>query len=257
MSTFLFDKTIFGPVKSRRLGVSLGINLLPNDHKICSYDCIYCECGFNPDSVEAGKMPSRNKVYVKLEKKLKEMRDVDEEPDVITFAGNGEPTLHPEFDLVIKDTIKLRDRYCPDAKIAVLSNATTLSNATVVKSLLRIDQNILKIDSAIDQTFRIINQPAASVQMEELIQKFEKFRGELILQTMFIKGSYNGQAFDNTTEEEVNALLDVYKKVSPNEIMIYSIARDTPVDTIEKIDFQVLKEIAKKIETLGIKVSVS
>lgn len=257
MGTFLFDKVIFGPVKSRRLGVSLGINLLPTDEKICSFNCVYCECGFNTPKPDASKMPSKNKVYVQLEKKLREMADIEETPDVITFAGNGEPTMHPEFAGIIKDTISLRDRYCSDAKIAVLTNATTAMNDDIYKALLKVDQNILKIDSAIPETLQIINQPPKSFTIDNLINTFIKYRGEMILQTMFIRGEYNGQKFDNTTEEEITALLDVYKKVNPTEIMIYSIARETPINTIEKIDKDTLLSIAKRIENIGLKVTVS
>ncbi|MCL3780017.1 radical SAM protein [Prolixibacteraceae bacterium JC049] len=252
MATFLFDKTIFGPVISRRLGVSLGVNLLPNDSKICSFDCIYCECGLNPkgDKTNSG-LPSREQVAQLLEEKLKQMQAEKQLPDVITFAGNGEPTLHPDFEGVIDDTLALRDQFAPKARVAVLSNSTRLKNSNVVNALLKVDDNILKLDSAIPKTVEIMNCPNGHFSIEEVVKQLSQFNGQLIIQTMFLKGTYNNQPFDNTTDEEVTEWLRLLEIIRPEKVMIYSIARDTPIETLEKISSEKITEIAELARKKG------
>jgi wyosine [tRNA(Phe)-imidazoG37] synthetase (radical SAM superfamily) len=259
MGTFLFDKIIFGPVKSRRLGVSLGINLLPNRKKVCNFNCIYCECGWSQSiESEGGYLPSRNEVYEALASRLQEMKVKNQRPDVITFAGNGEPTLHPDFSGIIDDSIKLRNNFFPEAKIAVLSNSTTIANSRVKEALLKVDMNILKLDSAFDLTVSIHNQPRVNIKVEELIENLKKFNGRLIIQTLFLRGSFNGKTIDNTTPEEINAWLEALAKVKPEEVMIYTISRDTPEGgKLNKVPSGELREIAEKVEKLGIKTRVS
>ncbi len=253
----LFDQIIFGPVKSRRLGISLGINLLPIDAKICSFDCIYCECGFNT-TMKEHPLPHRREVQKALEAKLKEMSEEGEIPDVITFAGNGEPTLHPQFEPIIADTIALRNRYCPTAKVSVLSNATRIHKPHIIRALRRVDNNILKLDTAIEETMRRLNRPSGRLfSVSWLINQLKKFNGELIIQTMFLRGQHNGQPIDNTTDEEVNAWLEVLKEVEPRQVMIYTIDRETPVKELEKISIDELNLIAEKVQELGLEVSVS
>ena len=249
MATFLFDQTIFGPVISRRLGISLGINLLPNDTKLCSFDCIYCECGWNP---EKGKnrvhLPNRGEVASLLRQKLLEMRNRANLPDVITFAGNGEPTMHPEFDLIIGDTILLRDEFSPKSKIAVLSNSTMLHKSKVVEALKRIDDNILKLDSGILETILLMNKPVGKFDVPTMIRHLKKFEGKLIIQTMFLKGTFGGINFDNTSKDEVDHWISCLKEIQPKMIMIYSIARDTPADNLIGIPLKKLKEISSRVE---------
>lgn len=259
MPTFLFDKIVFGPVKSRRLGVSLGINLLPANRKICNFNCIYCECGWTAKSEASGRdLPSRQEVYDALEKKLASMRENGEAPDVITYAGNGEPTLHPEFPGIIDDSILLRNKYFPDAKIAVLSNSTAITRPAVRKALLKVDQNILKLDSAFDLTVRIHNQPRVNVKVNDLIKDLSEFRGQLIIQTLFLRGTFKGQKIDNTTGEELDAWLEALKKIKPAEVMIYTISRDTPEGgSLGKVPLSELKRIASLVNELGIKTQVS
>lgn len=253
----LFDQIIFGPVKSRRLGVSLGVNLLPVDAKICSFDCIYCECGFNTTMKEQ-PLPQRREVQKALEAKLQEMAEANELPDVITFAGNGEPTLHPQFEPIIADTIVLRNRYCPNAKVSVLSNATRIHKPHIIRALRRVDNNILKLDSAIEDTVRLLNRPAGRLfSVPWLIHQLKKFNGDFIIQTMFLRGMHNGQVIDNTTGEEVDAWLAVLKDIEPVKVMIYTIDRETPVKELEKISLDELNEIADKARELGFEVSVS
>jgi len=259
MATFLFDKTIFGPVISRRLGVSLGINLLPNDTKLCSFDCIYCECGWNPDRKEHPvHLPKRREVQSLLRQKLIEMSRDSLLPDVITFAGNGEPTMHPDFAAIIDDTIMLRDELTPKTKIAVLSNATMLHKEPVVEALKRVDDNILKLDSGILETILLLNKPVGKFKLEMLVSHLKKFEGTLILQTMFLKGSFNGVPFDNTTDPEIENWIRLLKEIRPRSVMIYSIARDTPAENLTGIKLSRLKEIGRQVEKeTGIPVQVS
>jgi wyosine [tRNA(Phe)-imidazoG37] synthetase (radical SAM superfamily) len=259
MPTFLFDKIIFGPVKSRRLGVSLGINLLPTSRKVCNFNCIYCECGWtHSKGIRGEKLPARKEVYEALDRKLAEMRISHQAPDVITYAGNGEPTLHPEFPGIIDDSISLRNKYFPDAKIAVLSNSTAITKPEIKKALLKVDQNILKLDSAFDLTVKIHNQPGVNIKVDKLVKDLQLFRGSLIIQTLFVRGSFNGKKIDNTTSEEIGAWLKALKKIKPSQVMIYTISRDTPEGgQFEKVPVKELKRIATLVNELGIETQVS
>jgi wyosine [tRNA(Phe)-imidazoG37] synthetase (radical SAM superfamily) len=256
MATFLFDKIIFGPVRSRRLGASLGVNLLPTNSKVCSFDCIYCECGWTKSS-KSDRLPSRNEVKEKMRFRLNEMKANGEELDVITFAGNGEPTLHPDFAEIIDDTIELRNTVFPKARIAVLSNSTLLNKTQVVDALLKVDQNILKLDSGFDSTLQLLNQPHLPIKVDDIVRNLEQFNGNFILQTMFVRGMYKGGTVDNTTDEELESWLKIVKRLSPKEVMIYTIARDTPIDTLKKVPVNDLENIAERVRALGIPVQVS
>lgn len=259
MSTFLFDEIIFGPVKSRRLGVSLGINLLPVKKKICNFNCIYCECGWTHEPEKSiNHLPEREEVHNALKHKLAELKNKNQAPDVITYAGNGEPTLHPEFPGIIDDSILLRDKYFPRAKIAVLSNATTISYPNIRAALLRVDMNILKLDSAFDSTIKLHNQPRLEIIAEELINGLAEFKGKVIIQTLFLRGSHEGKKIDNTTPVEINAWLKALERIMPSEVMIYTISRDTPEGSnLKKIPLHELKTIAASVELMGIKTQVS
>jgi len=259
MATFLFDKTIFGPVVSGRLGISLGVNLLPNDSKLCSFDCIYCECGWNPEkgTVKA-ILPSRTVVKSLLRQKLLEMGQEGNLPDVITFAGNGEPTMHPDFDGIIDDTIELRNELSGNARIAVLSNSTMLHKPSVVAALRKVDDNILKLDSGIEKTIRLIDQPVVPFNLPDIAKNLSQFAGELIIQTMFVTGDFNGEHIDNTTEAEISAWMRLLVQIRPKMVMIYTIARDTPSENLCRVDLDELNCIARKVETeLGLTVQVS
>jgi wyosine [tRNA(Phe)-imidazoG37] synthetase (radical SAM superfamily) len=259
MSTFLFDEIIFGPVKSRRLGISLGINLLPVENKICNFDCVYCECGWsNAAETASGGLPRRKEVFNALEKKLVQMKSEGTAPDVITYAGNGEPTLHPEFAGIIDDSLILRDKFFPGARIAVLSNSTTIKNPGIRAALLKVDQNILKFDSAFDSTIKIHNKPKVRISAEELIQDLSAFNGRVIIQTLFLRGMNGNEVIDNTTPDEINAWLKAIERIRPSEVMIYTISRDTPEGTdLKKVPEKELREIAALVEELGIKTQVS
>lgn len=256
--TALFEDVIFGPVRSRRLGLSLGVNLLPIHAKLCTFDCIYCECGWNAERRGDRHFNTREAVRTHLETVLTRMVAEGTPPDVITFAGNGEPTMHPEFEAVIDDTIALRDRLAPTAKISVLSNATQLHRPEVVRALKRVDNNILKLDSAFDVTVQTMNRPQqATYTVGRTIEGLKQFAGEFILQTMFLRGSCDGRPIDNTTASEVEAWLRVVETLRPKQVMVYSIDRDTPCETLEKIPREDLQRIAERVERLGIRCSVA
>lgn len=255
--TSLYDNIIFGPVRSRRLGLSLGVNLLPVESKLCNFDCIYCECGWNADHMGWRRFNSREDVREMLSVTLDKMAQEGALPDVITFAGNGEPTMHPDFEAIIEDTIALRDEKCPTAKVSVLSNATQIHREDVRRALRRVDNNILKLDSAFDDTVQLINKPCGQYSVVRQVELIKLFNGNFILQTMFLRGEYNGKRVDNTTSEQVEAWLRLVKEMSPRKVMVYSLDRDTPCPTLEKVQREELLQIAERVEALGIECSVA
>jgi wyosine [tRNA(Phe)-imidazoG37] synthetase (radical SAM superfamily) len=258
MTTFLFDRVVFGPVKSRRLGVSLGINLLPTGSKWCSFNCIYCECGWSqPGPYSQEGFPSREKVRNELEKKLAHMAERGDRPDTITFAGNGEPTLHPSFSDIIGDTLALRTRFAPEALVAVLSNGTMLDDPGVFDALNKVDQNILKIDSAREETFRLLNQPPEGFSLDRLIENISRFKGNFILQTLFVRGLYRETEINNAGSGEVSEWLGLVERLRPGMVMVYTIARGTPARGLHKVSVGELENIARQVRELGIKVQVS
>ena len=253
----LFDQVIFGPIHSRRLGLSLGVNLLPIDAKICSFNCLYCECGFNT-TIKEFSFPNREQVSEILATKLIQMVAANEIPDVITFSGNGEPTLHPDFEGIIDDTLALRNQLCPSAKVSVLSNSTRIHKPNIFRALLKVDNNILKFDSAIDRTMKLIDQPVGKhINVNWLIEELKRFEGKLIIQTMFIRGEYDGEVFDNTTEEEVEAWIKALEIIKPKQIMIYSLDREAPVSNLQKVSVAELNIIAERLKEVGFDVSVA
>lgn len=258
MQTVLFHSTIFGPIKSRRLGVSLGINLMPNDGKICSFDCLYCEAGFNAQGPGKDGIPSRDAVKKGLKRKLEAMKAAGEPLDVITFSGNGEPTVHPHFLEIVKDVMRLRDTYFPEAKVSVLTNSTMCGRDNIVAALKLVDNNIVKLDSAIAATFRTVNRPTSPNCLPEgVIEDLKQFEGQCIVQTMMLRGDYEGKHIDNTTDAEVDALIEAYKQIQPREIMLYSIDRQTPAQDLEKVTAPELEAIAQRIRNAGFTVQVN
>jgi wyosine [tRNA(Phe)-imidazoG37] synthetase (radical SAM superfamily) len=250
----LFDTIVYGPIRSRRLGVSLGINLMPTTAKLCTFDCVYCECGWN-QAVSHPTLPTREEVREALARQLTSMND---SLDVITFSGNGEPTLHPDFLGIIQDTCALRDMYCPTAKISVLSNSTQLGRSEVVEALLLCDNRILKLDSAIDTTMRLIDQPVnPQLTVEQICQWLSYFEGDFTLQTCFLRGEYKGQVIDNTTPAELAAWYAVIERLRPKQVMIYVIDRATPLQTLSKVPAVEMEAIAAPLRDKGIAVIVS
>lgn len=253
MSTVLYNSPIFGPVKSRRLGISLGINLMPADGKVCSFDCIYCECGFNKDFRPKQKRPTREEVASALEEKLVQMQAEGLLPDVLTFAGNGEPTGHPHFDGIIDDTIALRNRYCPNAKVSVLSNATFIDRPSVHAALMKVDNNILKLDTVDANYINKVDRPVGDYDVEKVISGMQSFGGHCIVQTMFMRG----EGVCNTGEEFIAPWLETLKTIAPEQVMIYTIDRETPDKTLQKATHEELDAIRDRVMALGIKCTAS
>ena len=254
----LFDQIVYGPVHSRRLGVSLGVNISPADGKRCSFNCIYCECGLNEERPTKQQVPHRNDVRSALETKLLQMIAEGSHPDVITFSGNGEPTLHPEFAGIIDDTLALRNRLCPQARVAVLSNSTMLHKESVFQALCNVDDNIMKLDSAMDMRIRQIDNPENKhFTSAKLIHQLGRFNGRLIIQTMFLRGVRDEIIIDNTIDNEVTIWIEALKQINPRKVMIYTINRETPVKTLQKIPQSELETIAERVRKEGFEVSVS
>ena len=257
MSTIIYPSPIFGPVHSRRLGISLGINLLPADGKVCSFDCIYCECGFNKDHRPTLPQPSRQEVARKLEAKLQEMQAGGQLPDVLTFAGNGEPTCHPHFAEIIDDTIRLRNLYCPKAKVCVLSNSTFIHRQQVHDALMRVDDNILKLDTVDPIYINKVDRPNGTYDVKAIVERMKAFNGHIIIQTMFMRGAYQGKSVDNTGEEFVGPWLDTVKSINPQQVMVYTIDRETPAPGLEKASREQLDAIRDRVIAAGIPCSAS
>ena len=253
MSTIIYPSPIFGPVHSRRLGVSLGINLLPADGKVCSFNCIYCECGFNEDHRPHLPMPTREEVAECLEQKLQQMTAEGQLPDVLTFAGNGEPTCHPHFAEIIDDTIRLRDQYCPQAKVSVLSNSTMIHRPQVHDALMRVDNNILKLDTVDPQYINKVDRPTGAYDVAQIIEGMKAFQGHLIIQTMFMCGA----GVDNTGEEYVAPWLEVVEEIRPQPVMIYTIDRETPAQGLLKATHEQLDAIRDRVIAAGIPCTAS
>ena len=252
----LFTDIIYGPIRSRRLGISLGVNLLPLHSKLCNFDCIYCECGWNDDNrADKPRFNSREDIREALRATLSKMAEEGQHPDVITFAGNGEPTIHPEFEGIIDDTIALRDELSPKAKVSVLSNATQLHHEGVRNALHKVDNAILKLDSAIDATAKAINKPQGNYSVERVVEQLKDFGREFVLQTMFLRGEHNGEQIDNTVEYELEAWLAVVEHLRPRSVMVYSIDRATPCQTLQKVERDELEKIAERVRALGIECS--
>jgi wyosine [tRNA(Phe)-imidazoG37] synthetase (radical SAM superfamily) len=248
MSTVIYPSPIFGPIHSRRLGLSLGINLLPPDGKVCSFDCIYCECGFNADHRPKQPLPTREEVAEQLEARLQQMVAEGQLPDVLTFAGNGEPTSHPHFPEIIEDTIALRNRYCPKAKVSVLSNSTFIHKPSVHDALMMVDNNILKLDTVSIDYIQKVDRPTGTYQLDRIIECMKAFNGHIIIQTIFL----HGPGVSNTSDEYVEPWLEVVKAIRPQEVMVYTIDRETPDKTLSKATHEELDAIRDRVMAEGI-----
>jgi len=253
----LFKEIAYGPIHSRRLGTSLGMEIMPLEHKLCTFDCVYCECGWN-EKVQHPVLPTREEIRAALEKKLQVLQAEGTALDVITFSGNGEPTLHPDFSGIIRDTCALRDRYCPQAKVSVLSNSTQLGKADIVEALRLCDNRILKLDAATDTLLQLIDQPVnKTLTVKTIVEWLKQFDGDFTLQTCFLRGKHNGATIDNTTEGELNAWYKAVEELQPRQIMIYVIDRKTPEEHLEKIPREEMERIAAPLIAKGFEVSVS
>lgn len=253
----LFNDIAYGPIHSRRLGVSLGMEIMPLEHKLCTFNCVYCECGWN-EPVAHPKLPTREEVKAALEAKLSTFDFQQAKLDVITFSGNGEPTLHPDFNGIIRDTCALRDRYCPSTKVSVLSNSTQLGRKDIVEALWLCDNRILKLDAATDEMMRRIDMPVNDqLTVETLINWLAQFNGDFTLQTCFLRGEHDGKIIDNTTPKELNAWYRTIERLRPKQVMIYVIDRKTPEEHLEKISPDEMEQIAAPLREKGVPVIIS
>ncbi len=249
----LREEVVFGPIKSRRLGWSLGINLLPTKGKICNFDCIYCECGWNADGRDDTKLPSAAEVRSALEAKLADILLEGTRVDSITFSGDGEPTLNPDFARIIDDTIALRDIYCPQAKVSVLTNATKLLSDTVFGALRKVDAPILKLDAPTDELARKINGALPSFKVDDVVKGMKRFEGDFILQTMFLKSD----DFDSLEPQMLAKWMDIVREVRPRLIMAYTIARPTPQSGLSAYSAAQIREALKPLEDEGFKIQIN
>ena len=253
----LFSEIAYGPIHSRRLGISLGMEIMPLEHKLCTFNCVYCECGWN-EPVNHPVLPTREQIKTALEIKLQALQKEQIVPDVITFSGNGEPTIHPDFIGIIRDTCVLRDTYCPKAKVSVLSNSTQLGRKEVVDALKLCDNRILKLDAATDTMMRRIDKPVnEQLEVKTIIRYLAQFKGDFTLQTCFLRGEHNGEIIDNTTPEELAAWYQVVDELKPKQIMMYVIDRKTPEEHLEKISPDEMERIATPLRQKGYDVIVS
>lgn len=257
MSTIIYPSPIFGPVHSRRLGISLGINLLPEGGKLCSFDCVYCECGLNSERRTHNPLPSADEVETALINTLKALKNENIIPDVFTFAGNGEPTLNPHFPEVVDRVIKIRNEYCPQARISILSNATQIHRPEIREALMKFDNNIQKLDTVSRAYIYKVDRPQGHYDVEEQIMHLASFDGHVIIQTMFMDGTLDGESVCNTTPEYVEPYIEALKRIRPCKVMIYTIDRETPVKGLLKAKPEVLDAIAEQIRRAGFECSVS
>lgn len=247
-----FDEIVFGPIRSRRLGSSLGVNLLPSKGKLCNFDCVYCECGWNKDGKSDGRFPELKDIEAALEEKMSRAAAEGVPVDSITFSGNGEPTIHPAFAQVIDVTLRLRDRYFPQAKVSVLSNATMIGRKDVADALMRVDNPILKIDASSDELVRKINKPAGSYRLAEVVENLRKFEGRFVLQTMFLRS----EEFDTASPEALAAWMDIVRELKPREVMVYTIDRETPDKSLGKYTVDEMKAFVQPLVDEGFEIQI-
>lgn len=246
------EELVFGPIHSRRLGSSLGINLLPTKGKLCNFDCVYCECGWNKDGRGDRRLPTAAELRSTLEEKLKECRDAGTPIDSITFSGDGEPTLNPDFPEIIDITISLRDKYFPQAKVSVLSNATRIFREDVFEALRKVDNPILKIDAPTDVLAARINQPQGEYHIEDVVADLMRFEGNFVLQTMFLRSP----SFDSSSPEVLDGWMNIVRKLKPREVMVYTLDREAPAERLEKFSVEEMRTLVKPLIDEGFTVQI-
>ena len=256
MSTILFHKIVFGPIKSRRLGNSLGINLLPDNGKLCSFDCVYCECGWNKDGRGDQVIPSKEAVFQRMRERFAELHEEGTPVDTITFSGNGEPTIHPDFPEIIDFTLQMRDRYFPSAAVSVLSNATMTGRKEIREALMKVTNPILKIDSGLEEYIRLIDNPTGHYSLAETVENLRLFNGNFILQTMFLKGTVEGKTIDCTNPEHCSRWIKLVEELSPREVMMYTLDRETPAQGLQKVSADQMRKIAEPLLKKGFKIQI-
>ena len=247
-----FDDIVFGPIFSRRLGSSLGVNILPSKGKLCNFDCIYCECGWNADGVAERRFPVLAEVEAALLEKMESLVAAGTPVDSITFSGNGEPTMNPDFPQIIDVTLRLRDRFFPNAKVSVLSNATLIGRQVIADALKKVDNPILKIDAATDSLIEMINKPVGSYKLSNVVENLKGFNGEFILQTMFLRSS----EFDLTNPEALTGWQNIVRELKPRQVMVYTIDRETPDKTLGKYTVEEMSSFVQPLVDEGFDVQI-
>lgn len=258
----IYPSPIFGPIKSRRLGISLGINIMPGDGKWCSFDCVYCECGLNREHRPKEPLPTVEEVHDKLESTLKLMKERGEGLDVITFSGNGEPTMHPMFAKIVDNVLSLRNEYYPETKVTVLSNSTQIHRQDVFDALMKVDNALMKLDTASDEYIHTVDQPTGKYNLQNIIDRLASMNGHAIIQTMFMKGRIKDKdgktvSVDNCNDKYITPYIEALKKINPRQVMIYTLDRKWPTEGLEKAGHETMDEIADKIRNAGFNTSVS
>ena len=247
-----FSDIVFGPIKSRRLGTSLGVNILPPKGKLCNFDCVYCECGWNKDGVDDRTLPGYKEVAATLETRLQELSEQGIQVDSITFSGNGEPTMHPDFTRIIDKTLELREKFFPNAKVSVLSNATMVGHEDVFQALRNVDNPIMKLDASSDELIEKINKPTGYYRMDKVIEGLKKFNGDFILQTMFLRSD----DFNTLTADALAAWMNIVREVSPREIMVYTIDRETPDKSLGRYTVEEMISMVQPLIDEGFKIQI-
>lgn len=246
------EELVFGPIFSRRLGASLGINLLPEKGKLCNFDCIYCECGWNKDGTGDRKIPTAEEFRRALENKLQACGKEGIKIDSITFSGDGEPTLNPAFPEIVDICLELRDRYYPEAKVSVLSNATRVWKKEVFEALTKVDNPILKLDAPTDELVAKINKPSGHYHVSEVVESLKQFNGDFILQTMFLRSD----DFDTASKEVLEGWMDIVRELKPREIMVYTLDREAPQQGLVKYSSEQMKELVQPLIDEGFKIQI-
>ena len=247
------ETLVFGPIFSRRLGASLGINLLPEKGKLCNFDCIYCECCWNKDGRGDTRLPSAEELRAALDAKLRACRDAGERIDSITFSGDGEPTLNPAFPSIVDITLSLRDRLYPEAKVSVLSNATRLDDPAVFAALRKVDNPILKLDAADDASVRVVNRPQGRYRVADVVAGMRRFEGDFILQTMFLRGP----GFDSSAPEVLLPWMDVVRDLHPRKVMVYTLAREAPAQGLEAFTAEQMRTLVRPLLEEGFDIQIN
>ena len=247
-----FDDIVFGPIFSRRLGTSLGLNILPSKGKLCNFDCVYCECGWNKDGKGDGIFPRLPQVAEALEKKLVELAAEGVSVDSITFSGNGEPTMNPDFPAIVDAVLELRDRFCPKAKVSVLSNATLAWRDDVFQALAKVDNPIMKLDAGTDAAVKAVNKPVGTYSVDKVVESLRRFEGRFVLQTMFVRSS----EFDTTAPDVLGRWIEIVRELAPREIMIYTIDRETPDKTLQKYTVEEMASFVQPLREDGFEIQI-
>ena len=247
-----FDDIVFGPIFSRRLGSSLGVNILPSKGKLCNFDCVYCECGWNKDGIAERRFPTLAEVEEALEAKMSTAVKEGVPVDSITFSGNGEPTMNPEFPEIIDATLRMRDKYYPHAKVSVLSNAFLAGREAVAEALKKVDNPILKIDASSDELIAKINKPCGPYRLEKVVESLERFEGNFVLQTMFLKSP----DFDTAAPEALAAWHAIVRRLRPRQVMVYTIDRETPDKSLAKYTVEEMAEFVGPLVEEGFDVQI-